>query len=322
LKISHSIICEKHLENFIVDRYKFPSDAECTFLLQGVNDSYLVVCGYEKYVFRLYRCRWRTEANVLEEVALLSFLGDVSAPVAEVVRDGVGAIVQTIKCPEGDRFGILMRCAANSENESHCIVTGNINNYGKSIARLHNATTLFEGSNNSTLIDVDHLIFKPLALVENAFSGREELVYLRGFARRIAGALNSFENVGITKCYVHGDLTGGNASVDENGDFIFFDFDCCGYGWLSYDLAVLLWSATLFGKEDFVWKEFIRGYLSIATIKDSDIEIVPLLVAARNFWIMGYSISQIAVKGKLSYKLKDFIRDVDFFKKWKNTLPT
>lgn len=323
MKISHSIVSDKSLDEFIVENYEISRASECKYLYQGLNDFYLVNDGKEKYIFRIYRSGWRSRENIVVEVELLSQLEKNSAPVAGIIQDRRGEKVQTIRCPEGERYGILMHCAANSENESHCIVEGNALGYGKAVAKLHNAARNCDIPAGTTLIDAEHLIWQPLALVESVFPDRkQELEYLNGFARQIASKLASVENCSVAMGLIHGDLTGGNASVDAQGNFVFFDFDCCGYGWIAYDWAVLLWSALLHGKENVVWSEFFDGYRSEASIDEADLAIVPLLVAARNFWIMGYSISQIPLKGTLSYKIRDLMRDVEFFKNWRNELPS
>ena len=97
-------------------------------------------------------------------------------------------------------------------------------------------------------------------------------------------------------------------------EFVFFDFDCCGYGWSSYDLAVFLWSCLLNQKEKTLWEPFLDGYRSEAKLSKNDLLVVPLLAAARNFWIIGYSISQMSIKGTLSYKARQLDQDINFFR--------
>ena len=217
MKASHSIVCDKSLGDYIIKNYEVSREAVCTFIFQGVNDSYLISTGSEKYIFRIYRSQWRSKENIFNEVETLTQLEKCSAPIAGILQDKSGVKIQTINCPEGERYGILMHCAANSEIESHCIVSGNIHNYGKAVGQLHNAIRQIKIPKGGTLIDIEHLIWKPLALVESAFPDRkEEFEYLNGFAQRIADELNSVENSRLTKSFIHGDLTGGNASVDEH----------------------------------------------------------------------------------------------------------
>lgn len=322
MKISHSIISEGWLNSYIAAQYGMSKQTACQYILQGVNDSYLLTDDAKKFIFRVYRGKRHTLEKITAEVDLLCQLEHYSAPTAAVVLDQNGKAIQPLQCPEGERYGILMHCAANIEQESHCVKIGNAYEYGKAMARLHNAMKRCKSPTGVSILNVDHLIWEPLAMVEQVFpNNSNELHYLRHFALQLV------EKIGLlgptaSRSLIHGDLTGGNASMEANGDFIFFDFDCCGYGWIAYDLAVFLWSAILNGKEETLWAQFSDGYRSEAELNDSDLALVPLLAAARNFWIMGYSISQIGLRGAISYKSEHFIQDLRFFKTWKDSLPT
>ena len=58
----------------------------------------------------------------------------------------------------------------------------------------------------------------------------------------------------------------------------------------------------------------MEGYRAVNDLPFLDLSAIPLLAAARQFWIIGYSIEQMPIKGKLSYKLRDLERDLDFLK--------
>lgn len=321
MKVAHSIISEDWIADYARSRYNLQEGTVCQYLCQGLNDSYLLTDGTKKYIFRLYRRLWRTIEKISAEVDLLLQLEKYSAPVVGVVYDRHEKLIQSLACPEGERFGILMHCAANTERESHCIITGNAYQYGKAMAKLHNALKSCKPPAGVTTLNVDHLIWEPVTMAEQVFpDNKKELRHLRDFALQLA---KNIDTVGTrtSKQLIHGDLTGGNACIDDDGNYIFFDFDCCGYGWTAYDLAVFFWSANLNGKDKILWPEFMNGYRSEADLNDQDLALIPLLAAARNCWIMGYSIGQMGVKGTLSYKNHHFIRDIEFLKEWKNQVP-
>jgi Ser/Thr protein kinase RdoA (MazF antagonist) len=61
----------------------------------------------------------------------------------------------------------------------------------------------------------------------------------------------------------------------------FFDFDCGGYGYRTYDLAVFLWCCRL---EDAIaarWDSFLSGYRETRLIRDLDLLAIPLFVCMR-----------------------------------------
>lgn len=321
MNIAHSIVCDEWLGKHIKERYEVPEATTCQYLRQGVNDSFLVNAVTKKYIFRIYRRLWRPLERISAEIDLLRQLELHSAPIAGVIADRSGELIQSIACPEGERYGILMPCAANTDKESHCIVAGNTFNYGQAAARLHNAMKRCHSPAGVTTIDTDHLIWKPLTLVERVFAEhKDELRYLHHFAQQLTQQIDGLGNQ-ASRSLIHADLTGGNACIDAKCNFVFFDFDCCGYGWTAYDLAVFLWSAILNKKEKALWPEFISGYQSETHIEESDLALIPLLAAARNFWIMGYSIDQVGFRGKSSYTDRHFARDIEFFKLWEGRLP-
>lgn len=313
MKISHSIIDESHLREIIEEHYDLGNSIKCTYLLQGLNDSYLVETSGKKYIFRVYRYDRRTLESIRSEIEYIAYLGRQSTLAAGPISDKNGCILKTFASPEGMRYGFLMHCAANTEVESHCMLAGNPRNYGQSVATIHKLSSRFQAKEKFTNIDLNHLIWNPLSLVKRYFP-EVDISYAENIAQRISDELSHLDNKGLTNSYIHGDLTGGNACLSSSGEYIFFDFDCCGYGWLPYDLSVFYWSSLICQKEDKLWSDFIEGYKSVNDLSPLDLSAIPLLAIARHFWIIGYSIEQIPVKGRLSYKLRNLEQDLEFFK--------
>ena len=75
----------------------------------------------------------------------------------------------------------------------------------------------------------------------------------------------------------------------------FFDFDFCGAGWRSYDLANFLWGLSLNKHEKRAekWKAFLEGYRGQRPIRRADLAAVPLFVAARELWILGLQLGNL-----------------------------
>lgn len=313
MQISHSIVSESYLREIIEECYILGDSIECIYLLQGLNDSYLVVSGGAKYVFRIYRYGRRTADSIRSEIEYISYLACQSTSVAGPISDKHGKIIKTFNCPEGMRYGFLMQCAANTEMESHCILTGNSHSYGQSVAKIHKLSSNFKPKEIFIDIDLGHLIWSPLSLIRKYFPS-VDISYAENIARKVNDELVDLNHDGLTKSYIHGDLTGGNACLSSTNEYIFFDFDCFGYGWLSYDLSVFYWSTILCQKEGKLWNDFIEGYRAVNDLSTLDLSAIPLLAIARHFWIIGYSIEQMPVKGRLSYKLRDLEKDLDFFK--------
>lgn len=302
------------MSEIIKEHYDLGNSIECTYILQGLNDTYLVESLERKYIFRIYRYGRRTLDAIKSEIEFISYLNCQPTLVAGPVSDKDGNILKTLDCPEGIRYGFLMQCAADTEIESHCMQTGNPRSYGQSVAKMHQLSSRFQAKEKFTSIDLDHLLWRPLSLVKEYFP-KVDISYAENIAQRVSNALANLNNEGLTKSYIHGDLTGGNACLSSTDEYIFFDFDCCGHGWLSYDLSVFYWSSLLCPTEEKLWDGFIDGYRAINDLSSLDLSAIPLLAIARHFWIIGYSIEQMPIKGRLSYKLSNLEQDLKFIKR-------
>lgn len=214
-----------------------------------------------------------------------------------------------------------MHCASGSEFETHAIPHNSPFNYGKAVGLLHNAAGGFTATNSSRLMDPDALIWAPLRRVEEHFAAHTAaLEFLRNFAGQLTQEIATLDAEGLRKMFIHGDLTGGNGNQDSNGNYTLFDFDCCGFGWQAYDLAVFLWSL-MHNNRVHLWSEFLEGYRSEAPLDQNDENSIGLFVAARSYWIMGYSMARVPVLGSHSYRESLFMRDVEFIKKIPKMLP-
>lgn len=320
MKYLNSILGAKFI-GALVSRIYGLKIQECIFLLQGINDSYFIVCENAKYVARVYRHNWRSLEHVQFEADYLSHLASSAAPVANFIRSADGACIQSLSCPEGERFLALMECASGSEYENHAVVNGSPFEYGKAVGILHNSAKNFRPQYSRPALSTDQLIWKPLTEVEVHFADSStDLVYLREVASPLAEKIQAMDSAGLSKMVIHGDLTGGNANQDIDGRYTFFDFDCCGYGWQAYDLGVFLWSL-IQNRKIHLWQDFLAGYRSVAELNAIDEESIGLFVAARSIWIMGYSLARIPVLGSLSYKPAAFKGDVEFIKRVGAELP-
>ncbi len=65
------------------------------------------------------------------------------------------------------------------------------------------------------------------------------------------------------------------------------DFDCGGFGYRAYDLAVFLWSTQIEEQELLRWTPFFQAYQEIRPLNALDIAAIPLFLYARYIWHMG-----------------------------------
>lgn len=321
MKIISSILHADYIAAVVGQFYAIGDIKKCTFISQGLNDTYLIICEQGKFIARVYRHLWRSLDEINAEIDFVTHLATHCAPVAQFILSKDGHRFHALPCPEGERVLVLMECASGSEYETHAIPNNSPFNYGKSVGLMHNAANHFASTRTRRPLNTDHLIWQPLAAVKYSFKQNStNLEYLRAVADQLTIAINRLETAGLTKMFIHGDLTGGNANQDANGSYTLFDFDCCGFGWQAYDLAVFLWSL-IQNKKAGLWPTFLDGYRSVAQLNPIDEKSIGLFVAARSFWIMGYSMSRVPILGSHSYKETLFVKDVEFIKQLSTELP-
>ena len=56
-------------------------------------------------------------------------------------------------------------------------------------------------------------------------------------------------------------MNGGNVHKHKN-TLTIFDFDACGFGWRSYELAAFLWNIKMNGVSEKKWELYIDSYLN------------------------------------------------------------
>ncbi len=125
----------------------------------------------------------------------------------------------------------------------------------------------------------------------------EERIFFIEFTNLLTKHLKAFSFNEFEYGFCHGDLHGGNIKYcNDNG--VFYDFDFCGYGLISYDLAAFKWM-TLLRNNDALWHEFILGYRSMRELSVNELSAILMFAAIRDIWIMYLFINRVDVLGKL-----------------------
>jgi len=116
---------------------------------------------------------------------------------------------------------------------------------------------------------------------------QEDWSYLQQFAETLRQCILALPADLLEQGFCHGDLQGYHANVSADGTLTFFDFDCGGYSYRAYDLAVFLWCCRLEDAVALRWAPFLESYRETRRVHERDVEAVPLFVCARYLWHMG-----------------------------------
>lgn len=263
--------------------------ADCRFYSGGFNHTYQVktedACTY---YLRAYRRHWRTLADIQYELDVLNHLKHKGFPAVQPVPYKDGRYFCAVTAPEGERYLALFTEArgleVNYANEPARVAR----HYGQAVGQMHNALADFSSPHPRFHKNIEHFIDRPLRNIEPFLVHRpEDWTYLQRFAGTLRERLMDLPANQLEQGCCHGDLQGYHANEASDGTLTFYDFDCGGYGYRAYDLAVFLWCCRL---EDAIkerWQSFLGGYREARSIDDLDVGAVPLFVCARYLWHMG-----------------------------------
>ena len=294
--VTRSVLSAPALAARLLPAYALGPDPACDLLHHGLNDLYRVEdrdAHPNRYVLRVLQSRGRDPDDVAYEVALLDHLAARGVPVARPIPRRDGAFVTVLEAPEGPRPAVLFAWAPGVPLHAtdHDEVTAEA--YGGAAAGLHAATDGFAPPGARFRLDHAFLVDAPLAAVRPLLVHRpEDRAWLDRLADLLVARIAALPATGLDVGPCHGDLSGANAAIADDGTLTFFDFENCGLGFRASDLATFRWGVAMgahrMGVDDeALWSAFLRGYAGRRPIPRRDRAAVPLFVAARHCWYLG-----------------------------------
>lgn len=286
--VINSTLSATHVGLFLQEAYNFSSDTSCSLLKTGINDSYLVAHGKEKYVFRIYSLNWRTKKEILEEIRLLNLLRQNNIPVSFPLADADKNYILEFAAPEGVRFGVLFSFAKgekllNFPTDVHYKV-------GAIMASMHRLTNQLK---------LDRVTYWPEVILVDSFGylkkfisiDTDEMIFMASAQQYLLNELNQADESQIRNGAVHLDIWFDNLSIDQDNEVTLFDFDFCGNGWLCYDIAYYLLQLHSTEKDEMECKlktdAFLKGYEAVAKISDEERRLLPALGVSLYFFYLG-----------------------------------
>jgi Ser/Thr protein kinase RdoA (MazF antagonist) len=246
----------------------------------------------ERYVLRVWHHDDRPLAEAEAEMLLLAALAAHDAPVVQPIQRRDGAYVQAVGAPEGTRFVGLFAYAEGSPPGKQ-INPDQAYGYGKAVAHLHTAADKLPTTYARPQLDLARLLDAPVGMITPLLAHRpHDAAYLHELAQHLQDELNQLPQTPPVYGLCHGDLHKTNVLCDRDGQLTIIDFDCCGYGWRAYDLAVLFWSTRHLPHAAPVRAAFLRGYMEQRWVSAQEVASIPYFVAAQHICITGVEIEQ------------------------------
>jgi len=294
----------------------------------GLNDTYVVRAGSLTHYLRVYRHRWRTKREILAELDMLTYLRKRHLPVSWPMKRKDGLLLTRIPAPEGMRYAVLFTAAPGKPVD---MTAKQSCSYGELVGRIHTCLDTAPHDGRRFHLDFAHLVDGPLSHHVQPFleHRRNDLDYMRSVGSELRTRIEELlpkSRPEYGSC--HGDHHGGDLHIDNNGNMTMFDFDCCGYGWRAYDVAVYLWSRTCSSyffdgwsragktKATRLWNAFLTGYAKVRELGTCEVEATRLFVPIRHIWMMGLAthLAETGARGKINDDYFD--RHIGFIKQW------
>jgi Ser/Thr protein kinase RdoA (MazF antagonist) len=291
LPVRSSLFAPSALGAWAAAAYGLPDPVRCRLVSASVNDTYRLDTGSETCCYlRVARHGWRTAGDVEAELRLIEALRERTVSIAPPMARVAGGQFSFLGAPEGPRLAVVFD-EAPGENVREIAPT-HACAYGRLAARLHDEADAAGGVYPRFHLDLDHLLDGPLAAIRAQLGQHAEpMAELEAVAARVRTRLERLPRRMPDYGVCHGDLHPGNVRFDAKGRPTLFDFDCWGYGWRAYDLAVFLWNSYLErrtkGWRQSRWRAFLRGYREFRPLPQGFDDLVPLFLVARQVWLMG-----------------------------------
>ena len=288
-----SNLCAHALVEQVLPLYDLGAISRCHLHHRGLNDTYKVEGSQGDTNFlRIYRAGWRSRDEIETEVAILLHLAHRQASVSTPVTRKDGQALTPLDCVEGRRWAALFTSAPGNEVDFNGYTDLLAGLYGQAVATIHSAADSFEGCRLRSALDLAELLERPLHVLVSAISHRpEDVAYLYGLGDRLRHRIQGTAGLEIGFC--HGDFHGRNA-CEQNGAFTFYDFDCCGWGYRAYDLAVFPWAFAIrqnsIERIEAMGRAFLKGYLRRRALGPTDVDAIATFVAIRQIWLVGLHI--------------------------------
>lgn len=285
--VSSSLLSAPHIAGFVHAAYGLEGSATARIIRSGINDTYRIDCGDERYVFRVYSLDWRTKTEIFEEIRLLEFLHGHGMAVSYPIRNSEGHYLNELPAPEGKRFAVLFSFAPGKKQGS---LPEDVHRHtGETMAKLHLLTERF-ALQRSTYTP-ENLIRGPLKeLAAFLPAGTEELQYIHILGNKLLGILASGTG-SLPRGAIHFDLWFDNMNVAEDNSVTVFDFDFCGNGWLCHDVAYYQLQLHNVERDPETCRAklnaFLQGYESIRPLSEDERHILPALGLTSYFFYLG-----------------------------------
>jgi Ser/Thr protein kinase RdoA (MazF antagonist) len=280
--------------------------------MRGLSDIYLVSTRDSRYVLRVSHAHWRSKAEIEFELQLLEFLHSHHIPVSYPLATYDGELAIEIKALEGKRYASLFTYAAGQ------VAVGDLNKVqaqklGETVAKLHKTSQNFQCHAARPHLTINYLLDDSLRDLSPFFNNAAR-AYMQEAIAQIKEQIHDLPQELPLWSVCWGDPHSGNVHFTENNDITLFDFDQCGYGWRSFDIAKFLQVTLQAGISPSVRKAFLHGYQSTQPLEEIELKCMQPLMQAAQIWSWAISVKSAIVHNHSKLDRSYFHQRLEHFK--------
>lgn len=256
----------------------------------------------EKYVIRIHRAGYHSDAELRSELQWMDALREYGVPTPRLLFSNAGRAFETVTAKEvpeprqvdvvewleGRQVGSLEGGLSGGAAE----INEQFESLGNIMARMHNHAENWREPDGFTRHrwDLDGLVG------EQPFWGRFwELSALNAGQRQLMLTVRDRLREALAECattpdrfgLIHADLLHENILVDAGGPRV-IDFDDCGYGWHSFDLVTSLFFLRGEAHFELAQEALVRGYRQQRPLAEERLEQLPAMFMARAVTYLGW----------------------------------
>jgi Ser/Thr protein kinase RdoA (MazF antagonist) len=283
--VLYSTLSSEALVTRVLPKYDIGRVKSCQFWNRGLSDIYLVETQASRYVLRVSHSHWRSKSDIEFELEFLDFLQKRLIPVAYPLRTKSGQRSISIQAPEGIRYAALFIYAPGE------IALGDLNTnqsakLGETLARIHEAGTVFYSSQARQPLTLDYLLDQSLQEIQPFLSKKSvELHYISQSIIQLKQQLQELPQTAPLWTVCWGDPHSGNAHFTPDNRVTLFDFDQCGYGWRAFDVAKFWQVAIRTGMNKRVREAFLAGYNTVQRLTEEENQLLQALTQVAHIWM-------------------------------------
>jgi Ser/Thr protein kinase RdoA (MazF antagonist) len=301
IRVVRSFVDTNALAELIAAEYNFGGPVSCKLFSKMLrtqdNDHYMVTTSRgDKFVARIYQLGKRLErqeSDYLYELDWLNFLEKEGMPVSYPITRKDGRFLGSIQAPEGRRYYAIFTYAQGAPMDIHN--PDELYTFGREMARIHTTSNNYTQSYDRRKLDLEFLVDKPVERMKRYWDAEEHaddldllLISAQEAKEQILALIANEHNTPGSWGPIGGDFHSSSVFFDAQEQPTFFNFDWCGYGWRSYDIAAFLHNTNLIHQHNEELAEALfAGYYSIRPLSENEHEAIAPFLTIRRVWLTG-----------------------------------